>query len=485
MKYERINKNYTKIIISFIVIIIIGSVLVLNITKAKYRKTISIPIVSGTIKYSGGYDFKIMSLYQQKKDKSCTKDECYDPVDEMPESGYVINKERSYCTLDGQVKEYDKLYTNGNGEHIFKNLKKNEKCYLYFDTTKSSKDVLTLTLKREQCKSSQSFSSVDTSEHKGNNSKTCLYLSEDDFGDSYYFRGKVEDNWVKFGKMGSDSGNDIYWRIVRINGDGTIRLIYSGNGSPSSIGSQTNAMTGIKFNNASENNMYVGYQYESGNAHGYGLDKQQSNVLTQLNTWFKNNLKDEWNDGNGRIDANAGFCNDRSNSTSKSTTWAEDMSEGGGTEKIDTYYGGYLRLSNNNKQPTLKCSTNIHKNEDYFTYTNAIGIKQKGINEILTGTKSLEYPIGLITADEVSFAGGVENQANAGYWLHTGQDYWTITPMMFQNSLYAVALYIIYSDGSISGYFSTDMYGLRPVINLKADTEFTGDGTSTNPYIVS
>ena len=107
MKYERINKKYTKIIvISLAVIIIIGSVLVLNITKAKYKTTISVPIVSGTIKYTGGNaDLNVMAVYQQKvteenKPIKCINgDDCYDSKEEIPQSGYALNKDKSYCTL--------------------------------------------------------------------------------------------------------------------------------------------------------------------------------------------------------------------------------------------------------------------------------------------------------------------------------------------------------------------------------------------------
>ncbi len=488
MKYERLSKRKINfVIISLGLIVIIGSVLVLNITKAKYKTTVSVPIVSGTINYSGGYDFKIMALYQQKKeDCSSDGDDCYTEIDEMPEVGYVINTSKSYCTLDGEGKEYDKLYTNDNGEHIFKKLKKNEKCYLYFDKEIKAGDTIiansNVISETPDFSKTACIGACDTQEENG------LYKTQDDFGDSYYFRGTVNDNWVKFGNM-STNGADIYWRIIRINGDGTIRLIYAGTGTsaPNPIGTHTNAITNQVFNDSTNNNMYVGYQYEENNVHGFGSDVNQSNAYIKLKEWFEDNLKDEWNNHAGLIDKNVGFCNDRSSSTDSSATWSEDMTDSGGTGKTKTYYGGYLRLISK-KEPTLKCSTSDHKNEDYFTYIGADGIRQNGTNVIIRGTQSLEYPIGLITADEVAFAGGIPGHANEGYYLHTGQEYCTMTP--FGDNI-VLSMYAVDTNGNNTSKWISSSHGLRPVINLKADIKFTFEhpdepkGTSTNPYIVS
>ncbi len=417
-------------------------------------------------------------------------------ITEMPESGYVIDSDSSYCVLKGE-KEHDdqaKLYTNSNGEHIIGNLAPEERCFVKF-VKLSDKTLAELDLHSqgtvEDFSKTACIGDCDTQEENG------VFEVEDDFGTSYYFRGTVQNNWVKFGKI-STSGADIYWRIIRINGDGTIRLIYSGNSSAAETGTSTQIDSTYNFNSSTGNNMYVGYQFVSGNAHGFGKDNQQSNVLKELNTWFKNNLTDEWNNGNGRIDSNAGFCNDRSNSTVKNTTWIENMADSGGTGTTDTYYGAYLRLTNNGNSPTeksqakpiLKCSTTSHKNEDYFTYIGATGIKQNGTDTIITGTKSLEYPVGLITADEVSFAGGLSYRVNYGYWLHTDKNYWTMSPFSLYNK--SAAVFGVHESGQIYGGSMGNLFGLRPVINLKADTKFKFDkpdeatkGTSSNPYIVS
>ena len=99
------------------------------------------------------------------------------------------------------------------------------------------------------------------------------------------------------------------------------------------------------------------------------------------------------------------------------------------------------------------------------------------------GNKALDYPIGLITADEVAYAGGVWATTNTSYYLYTGQNYWTMSPSDFSGS-YAY-VFNVYSNGYLSNYGVDYTNGVRPVINLKADVTITGSGTSSNPYKVS
>ncbi len=485
MKYEKINKNYTKIIISFIVIIIIGSVLVLNITKAKYKTIVSVPIVSGTIKYEGNADLNVIAMYKPKYEDQEGPISDWDILTEAPGKGYDIDESNTNCTIGGEddTSNQIKISYDGTSVTVTGLTKPKTKCNIYFIKKPTASDIIVDN--SNVIDETPDFNKTACSSCADN--KSGLYKTEDDFGDSYYFRGTVNDNWVKFGNI-SISGASIWWRIIRINGDGSIRLIYAGTGAtaPATTGSQTNALTNQPFNSNYTDNKYVGYQYDN-TKRGH---TSPSNAYTKLIEWFKTNLADEFADENEKIDASAGFCGDRSSSTTPTTTWQENMSEsggigGGGTPQ--TYYGAYLRLSNNNKQPTLKCSTNGHKDEDYYTYTGATGI-QSISNEKIIGTQSLAYPIGLITADEVAFAGGVNN--NSGYWLYTGSDYWTMSPSWF-SSTDAIIFYVT-SNGLFTWGSPYDDYGLRPVINLKANTELTflhpdqtNKGTSTNPYIVS
>ena len=202
--------------------------------------------------------------------------------------------------------------------------------------------------------------------------------------------------------------------------------------------------------------MYVGFKYTSGEVHGLGT---KSNALSGLETWYKSALSNYTN----KIDTNAGFCGDRTPSTST------DSSNGsGGTARTITYYGAYFRLENSKISPILTCENE----SDLYT-----------VSSSTKGNKSLTYPIGLISADEVSMAGGRTGTVNYGYYLYNGQHYWTMSPYLFRSS--AASMYGVSSNGQLYNWIADVTIGVRPVINLKADLTFTGNGTMSEPYIVS
>ena len=105
------------------------------------------------------------------------------------------------------------------------------------------------------------------------------------------------------------------------------------------------------------------------------------------------------------------------------------------------------------------------------------------------GNKSLTYPIGLITADEVMMAGTIyETNGNTSFYLYNGEVYWTISPSIFSKS--DAAMFVASGWGHIPATSVENQYGIRPVINLRSNTNFTFNGTGekgsiTNPYIVS
>ena len=272
-------------------------------------------------------------------------------------------------------------------------------------------------------------------------------------GTTYYYTGNPN-NWVQFGT--NSSGQSLYWRIIRINGDGTIRMIYQGTGF-NTTGSGTQIETSA-FNSSYNNNMYVGFKYTSKQVHGTGtnstiLGTDESDDTSTLNGWYRANLLEEYAD---YIDGNAGFCGDRYPSTSYSSS-----NGSGGTGRTTTYYGAYIRLSTNNN-PSLQCSDS----GDIYTTTDSS-----------TGNKSLTYPIGLLTADEYVLAG------SGNSYLDVGTDYWTMSPCRFSSSL-AVVFYV----GS-SGYLDANICvnvatGVRPVINLKSAIAISGSGTTSDPFKV-
>ncbi len=444
MEFEVIRKSHKKeIIIGAIIFIILAIVLIVKFTFAKYNLVKSIKIAEGTINYKVP-DFKIMAMY--KNDGSG-----YTEIDTMPETGYAINESKSYCELNGNKDSNVRVYSDEELHHIISNITKGSKCYLYFDNyRKVNTSIGEITVKL----ATPDFSK--TSCTSGCEETTVgIYQAKDDDGMSYYYRGDVENNYVKFANK--------WWRIVRINGDGSIRLIYDGTSAHQNGTSTLDsiAITEQAFNISYNNNAYVGFQYTVGTLKGL---ETKSFALDQLEKWYTSNLSSYVS----KIDTNAGFCGDRTPSTSDTAS-----NNSGGIGTTVTYYGAYIRLANSTKSPVLTCGNTID------LYTTSSSTK---------GNRSLTYPIGLITADEVYMAGGVWRTTNQSYYLYNGQYYWTLSPCNFNDSLALV--FSVNTVGQLSAFYVRHMNGARPVINLRSDVKFTFTGTGekgtiTNPYIVA
>ena len=241
IKFETLRKgfNFKKIFIGLVVIVAIGSVIILKGSKANYTYEQIIPFAEGEV-HIKKYDFKIMAMYQQK-DKSCTNnDSCYQEIttNRMPSDGYKINESKSGCYKDSNKEQKDneaKLYTNENGEHVINNLLKEDKCYLYFDIDNRPKTGLQIA----KAKSKGAMPEITgpacnaNTNNSSHNSGSCkmtesgVYTTQDDQGTSYVYRGTVDNNWVKFGTTGTQTGkgDPIWWRIIRVNGDGSVLIV--------------------------------------------------------------------------------------------------------------------------------------------------------------------------------------------------------------------------------------------------------------------
>ena len=303
--------------------------------------------------------------------------------------------------------------------------------------------------------SDASINFSQTSEEDGTKGLYYTSINTEDNKITYYFRGAVENNYVSFAGY--------YWRIIRINEDGSVRLIYQGT---SANATGTNATIGESaFNENFDDNAYVGYMYGTPGATSYQethANINDSTIKQTLDAWYEDNLLDNY----ATYLADAGFCGDRSKA-SGAEIWDPDYDTALGYGKNNTYYGAWNRLVNN-KSPQFACP----QNNDLYTTSSS--------NK---GNKALDYPIGLITADEVAYAGGVYGTSNNSYYLYTGDFYWTMSPRLFRGS-YAHECYVnVY--GTLSGYVVNGSNGSRPVINLKSDVQISdGDGTSSNPYVV-
>ena len=290
-----------------------------------------------------------------------------------------------------------------------------------------------------------SFSSVLTTD----NTKT-LYTSTENGTTVYYFAGNATDNWVKFGK--NESNQDLYWRIIRTNSDGSVKLLYHGTSTTA-----TDAYIGESAFNSSYNNIAsVSYMYGSlGGIPNARENTTNSTIKTIIDNWYKDNLNTNY----GKyLSTTAVYCNDRSTS--------------------DNYeFGAYTRLDTN-KTPTYDCATT----EDKFTVDTS------------TGNGKLTYPIALMTADEVAFAGGVD-ATNAETWYYynsankssTGSTWWWLLSPHFWDDRDAFVFGVdgSSSPGRLASYRVGSTYGVRPAISLKSCVKYsTGNGSASDPYTI-
>ena len=271
---------------------------------------------------------------------------------------------------------------------------------------------------------------------------------------------------------------DILWRIVRINEDGSIRLI-----TQEPVGN-------IEFNIEYKDNAYVGYMYGDAGSNTFEATHaniNDSTIKTYLDNWYKNNL----NSYTHLMSTDAGFCNDRSIASSAGMWEGEqnfpDSALGYG--KNTTYYGAYNRLANlNNPQQQFACP---NPSNDLFT------VKSSSV-----GNKALTYPIGLLTADEALYAG--INSTNIDTYLSSNSEFWTMSPANFidfisQNWMVSsvLGIYGVIGDathmGDLGGLGTIDMMSVRPVINLNSTVQLSTelpsgctrlDGTKACPYII-
>ena len=274
--------------------------------------------------------------------------------------------------------------------------------------------------------------------------------------DIYYFAGDAKNNWVKFGGF--------YWRIIRTNYDGSIRLLYSGTSHNTTAG----YIGTSKFNTSTNDPMYVGYMYgTTGSLESNRLNTNDSTIKTYIDKWYNKNLSSY----SKYISTEAVYCNDRTEQTAGTYS----------TSSTSTfYYAPHGRLSTN-KTPTYNC-TNI---KDAFS----------GINS----EAKLTYPIGLMTADEIAYAGGKAftdlPSPYAWYYLNsaggsiTGSTPWSwyvLSPFGWTGSFSFVwgigdprAPGRLFDSGASGGT------SVRPSVSLLSCNLISGgDGSANNPYIV-
>ena len=228
---------------------------------------------------------------------------------------------------------------------------------------------------------------------------------------TYYFRGNVENNYVSFAGQ--------TWRIVRINEDGTIRIVMQ-----DGINSNAN----IVFNSNYNNYTYMYYT--------------NSQAKTTLESWYQTNIGSK-KDLAKNVTSGNYYCEQAK--AKYDDSWKSESA-------TMTTYSKYT--------PDFKCELDGNG---------------KGV---------VNASVGLLTYDEVVYAGGYKGPTNNNYYLYNNTDFWTMSPAGFGWGTTSY-VWFVNSLGSIDYSTVNSARRLRPVLNLTADTQISdGDGTKNNPFVV-
>ena len=348
-------------------------------------------------------------------------------------------------------------------------------------------------------KTSPSFASIETS-------NAGMYSYTEGTGKTYYYRGAVDNNWVKYGKFKEDQivyrgfyddttntdvwfdsendnqnyidystlaecqkgvsssgsmqysstfnykckeviyahkGDDMYWRIIRVDKDNKIKMIYAGSKAPSEstkvviTGANTN-MGMTAYNNDYNHAEYVGFQYTTGSQRGTTTN---STIKTYLDNWYTKYFNE--NISTSRFITTT-FCNDRNTSS----TWASTGSS--------IYYAPYTRLSADTPIPTFECNT----------------------ADVVTNN------FGLITVDEIVLAGGKFGTDNSAFYLNNNMAYWAGSPGGFDDG-YSIVFGLYPFVGLGGGRVDYRFLAARGVVSLSSESKLLGSGKYNDVYVVS
>ena len=270
----------------------------------------------------------------------------------------------------------------------------------------------------------------------------------------YYYAGNTTNNWVMFGGF--------YWRIIRTNHDGSIRLLYVG----SSPDTTTGDIGESKFNSSYDSPKYVGYKYgEDTSLDTIRNNTTDSTIKTFIDSWYQNNLTDYTK----YLSTTAVYCNDRSLGT-------EEEYSASSYFNFAPYYRMDLETDGAKANPSYNCTDK----RDAFSAENT--------------SAKLTYPIGLMTADEIAFAGGVAFQTmNTPYaWFISNSVgtqvsssfWWSLSPGDWNGE--SAEVWDWNSKGvDLSNDIVNTTDGVRPVISLKSCTLYsTGNGSASDPYTI-
>ncbi|MDO4341629.1 MAG: hypothetical protein Q4C44_02670 [bacterium] len=325
-----------------------------------------------------------------------------------------------------------------------------------------------------------------------------LASTADDYGTSYYFRGAVTNNFVEYANM--------CWRIVRVTGDGSIKLVLynyngltDGNTTPDSVTpcSETGNDYAFaryegdtytsRFNSSASDNAYVGLMYGTASASSYAETHANTNpspILTNLNKWYTNVLSKQANFSDSQL-ADTIWCNDKSVVTD--TTFNPDnytLGTNYGYAKNVNYYSATKRLIQASSYtaggigPSLICPND----------NNGGKLSKFTVSDTTNGNGALSgyAKVGLLTADEIAFAGGAYGTSNSTYYIkgNTNSSWLALSSGFFGG--FGTRVWGVSSRDFLSLVLVYNGYGVRPSLSLVASTKIiSGSGTASNPYRIA
>ncbi len=363
------------------------------------------------------------------------------------DTGYVV--EKIVCDNNAVGKwDYD------NWGITLTNLSKKNKCNIHFRKGVKLANTINLVDTTGKCPTVNDDGTVNVTSAESENSLLCM--APDAYGTSYYFRGNVQNNYVKFANF--------YWRIIRVNGDGSVRMLYDGTSAHENGEASEDRQIGkSQFNDEYYDNAYVGYMYGKPGSSTYGethANINDSTIKKYVDNWYEKNIE---NTISKQYIADKVFCNDRT----ISNITLDDYTNLG-YQGENTTYRWYF-------DPTPANLTCLAKNDSFSVEDNK------------NGNSNLKYAIGLLSDDELYLAGGYVKWAvnsKNNFYLYTGTSYWLMSAAGYgSSSAWETRVDI---DGNKNGFDLrvNATYGVKPVINLKSNSLKLGDGTINNPYTV-
>ena len=390
---------------------------------------------------------------------------------------YTLNGEKTNKEFNDLINNYvlDKIickngtiatYNKATNEVSLSNIHMPDYCTMNFSYTIYGK----LLADNPTIKTRTVFSSVFTETNTGTLYKSTESIAGSTPKEVYYFAGNAKNNWVKFAGY--------YWRIIRTNHDGSVRLLYAGTSPDTTEGYiSTNS-----YNSDSDSPKYVGYMYGGDDSLlSLRTNINDSTIKTYIDNWYKNNLIGYTK----YLSKDAVYCNDRQLDNGQTWTYVTNTSN-------QIKFVGYSRIDRDSNGAKANPTHNCAVREDSFSVSTSGG-----------GNGKLTYPIALMTADEVAFAGSsAYNPLNSPYtWYYNNSNgesivnnkwWFTMTPMTYiienymSSIVWDVGGNVTNSNGRFgNGHVLDQSEVSRPVISIKGNLIWkSGDGSSASPYEV-